>query len=226
MEIRTERHKVLNSSADFDIYRLFPPNNDPTFSVNTSSPHFASAEPLSTLRPHQYNTVIGLTMYNEEVEDLERSLRGVLRKSTRGKNVMIEKSLVIVIVDGVRELMRPEKRGLVNALEAWEVYDRNAVERTLKLWREKPELKPKDCCFVFQSKIDMQELQSEPNYRCKPWMPAYSSSLPIPLIHSNGGLDILLVVKPDNRRKLHSHLWLMYVLARSICPAILIVLPT
>lgn len=165
-------------------------------------------------------------MYNEELEDLERSLRGVLRKSTRGKNVMIEKSLVIVIVDGVRELMRPEKRGLVSALEAWELYDRHAVERTLKLWREKPELKPKDCCFVFQSKIDVQELQPEPNYRCKPWMPAYSSSLSIPIIHSNGGLDILLVVKPDNRRKLHSHLWLMYALARSICPSILIVLPT
>lgn len=163
-------------------------------------------------------------MYNEDQEALERSLRGVLRKSVKGKNVVMGRTLAVVIVDGVRELMKTEKRELVQMLEEWRLYDRNAVESTLKLWRTKPELKPRDCCFVFQSKIDLSELQSEETSSRQPWLPAYSPSLPVPIIYSPGGLDILLVVKPDNRRKLHSHLWLMYVFAQTIDPGVLIVL--
>jgi len=224
VEIRTERHKVLNSSADFDIYSLFPPLPTSSFTIDTSSPHFASEDPLPAFNPHQYDTIVGLTMYNEDQEALERSLRGVLRKSVGGKNLVVKKTLVVVIVDGVRELMKSEKREFVQMLEEWRLYDKDAVESTLKLWRTRPELKPKDCCFVFQSKIDLSKLQEELASCRQPWLPAYSASAPIPLIYSPDGLDILFVVKLDNRRKLHSHLWLMYVFAQTIDPGILIVL--
>lgn len=188
---------------------------------------------LETLRREApyYENVMGLTMYNEGQEEMLYSLRGIWRNlyTAKRRQRHFGKSLVVILVDGYAELHK--NAALLGTLESrYKLYSKTAVEEALNVyasWKKAWEIqytKDLEAC----KKENLEHLRGNPEdtHRTFP-IPignrdlafAFETRLTMgasDLYAVNEGttekpaLDVLFVVKAENKKKLHSHLWLFY----------------
>lgn len=172
-----------------------------------------------------YKSIVGLTMYNEGEDELFLSMKGII--TDLGSTSETDRALVVVIVDGMTQLHKDDS--FVQKLEhRYRLYNKAQAEDFLRNYREdrstrKPrfrEWKAKvksgkteelidssvgsylDCAILFKGCLALSCNDLEPT---RP-----GSSLP--------SVDVFFMVKAENRKKLHSHLWLLLGFCRRISP--------
>ena len=176
-------------------------------------------------KDNKYNSIIGLTMYNEGEEELFRSMKGVL--TDFGSCLQVDRTLVVVIVDGMTQLHKndsfvqklEQKYQIYNKAQAEEFLrehqkDRFARKQSFREWKAEVKLGTAealidssvgsylDCAILFQGCLALS---------CNDLLPALPGG-PLPSV------DVFFVVKAENRKKLHSHLWLLSGFCRAIKP--------
>lgn len=188
---------------------------------------------LETLRRGRgyYTNVMGLTMYNEGQEEVLYSLRGIWRNLRTSERRMREfgKTLVVILVDGYGELHK--NKALLSTLETfYKLYSKSTVEEALEIyanWKKSWEAQyARDLATM--KKENFEHLKDNPGdtHRIIP-IPVSNRDLVFAfetrltmgasdLYAVNEGtkdkpaMDVLFVVKAENKKKLHSHLWLFY----------------
>jgi len=219
LALRTQKfkHHYTPAHRGFDAYELFT-----DLAAGTLEPSSTKEVVLETLRRgERYRNVIGLTMYNEGQEELLFSLKGIWRnlRTARRKGRAFKRPLVVILVDGYAELHK--KAALLAALESsYKLYSKSVVEEALqqyagqkKVWdfqytqdleatkhadSQNPQQVPvahRDIAFAFETRLTMGTSD----------LYAVSEDT-----EDKPALDVLLVVKAENLKKLHSHLWLFY----------------
>lgn len=218
------------SWEEFTKYSLF---NAPLEERPTLSPFYPQRDfVLETLRhkPGYYKNVMGVTMYNEGQDEFLFTLRGIWKnvKFAAEKGLPFGKTLVIVLVDGYQELHR--NKPLLEVLEhRYKLYSKSAVEKALKAYEELKkswrnnyqtaldkqkshhfhlhnsdqsthrvydiEVEDKDLAFAFESRLALGSSDMFATTDNSQESPA---------------IDVLFMVKAENKKKLHSHLWLFY----------------
>ena len=231
LSIRANMIRSLRTPAwdEFTRYNLFD-----DLSLNTIESLFPRDEfVLETLRRPKgyYENIMGLTMYNEGQEEVLYSLRGIWRNihAAGSKNRYFGRTLVVCIVDGYAELHK--QTALLSTLaNVYKLYSKPMVEKALKAYAE---LK-KNWEMQFRKDLEkakeehMKHLNSNPSDTHKSYeIPignrdvvfAFESRLTMGSsdLYAVGegttdkpAMDVLFVVKAENRKKLHSHLWLFY----------------
>lgn len=229
---KIEEKEVPGGIDKFLIYSLFEPGpREPTLLPFTDERNLHDYFLLSNFHAetlseganarikdeYKYSNVIGMTVYNEDYGEMVESLRGVLLKGGK-HNLELEKTVVVIVVDGcdILNQKNDKKKTLRKELKALGLYDKKKVKSLRKHWDATK--KPSDeVCFVFESDIALQE-DSFPSPNCCSKMlwqryPTQKSTLRRKQA-GDGDVDAsvrtLFVVKPYNKKKLHSHLWLMY----------------
>lgn len=219
------------SWEEFTKYLLFnvSPEERPTLTPFYPQRDFV----LETLRhkPGYYKNVMGVTMYNEGQEEFLYTLRGIWRnvKFAADKNKPFGRTLVVVLVDGYQELHKNQP--LLEVLEhRYKLYSKPAVVKALaayealkKTWKNKYqtdldtqksyhnkmfgnathtthneypiEVEDMDLAFAFESRLSLGSSDMFATTDNSQESPA---------------LDVLFMVKAENKKKLHSHLWLFY----------------
>lgn len=172
-----------------------------------------------------YKSVIGLTMYNEGEEELFRSMRGIV--GDFGSCLLTDRTLVVVIVDGMTQLNKDNS--FVEKLEQrYKIYnkqqaedflrdhqnDRFARKQAFREWKAEVKLGNTealidssvgsylDCAILFKGCLALS---------CNDLLPVAPGG-PLPSV------DVFFVVKAENRKKLHSHLWLLLGFGRALKP--------
>jgi len=178
---------------------------------------------LETLRKEAgyYENVMGLTMYNEGQEEVLYSLRGIWRNlhAARRRNIEFGNTLVVILVDGYTELHK--NAALLATMEScYKLYSKSTVEEALKVyasWKKAWDLKNiekldklkadyKDEEVIFS--IDNRDLAFA--FETRLTMGASDLYAVNEDTEEKPAMDVLFVVKAENKKKLHSHLWLFY----------------
>ena len=230
---KEELKQVDGVEDKFLVYSLFEPmlreptvrpftddlNNEDYFLLRTSHPASLQAGARARINDSfHYNNVIGMTLYDENLDEIVQSMRGVLLQGS-GVNLDLDSTLVIIIADGcdVLNQKKQEKVELRAALQELGLYDEKRVKAMREYW-DKGNKPPEDVCFVFESDLTLEENdQIRPGFVSKKFWQNYGHA-PSKLKRYNpedpengvGHVRTLFVVKPYNKKKLHSHLWLMY----------------
>lgn len=177
-----ERHRKTGS---WFRYMLFDTQDPGGFSIEEEN-----TDELRTLNPrvdrNKYRVIINISLYNEEPNDLACSLKGVTRSSHCLPENFSDKVLILLIADGLFALLdNPLMLEYLAALRLFSLPD------IIKYKIRKPERLLYDKCYAFESRVYYNELTESVTYddRKDPY-----------------AIDIVLLIKPENMRKLHSHL--------------------
>ena len=217
---------------EFTKYNLFNENPERKSTIKSFYPPGDFV--LQTLRraPGYYKNVMGVTMYNEGQDEFLYTLRGIWKnvKTASDKGIPFGRTLVIILVDGYKELHSAKNKPLVDALEhRYKLYSKSSVVKALKTY----EALKKSWALSYKARLDEQKKQHQELHNNDPKTHrvydvrvededivfAFESKLSLGTSdmfattedsRENPAFDVLFVVKAENRKKLHSHLWLFY----------------
>lgn len=183
---------------------------------------------LRTLQKEKgyYENVIGVTMFNEGERELLSTLRGIWRNvhTASRNNSSFGNCLVVILVDGYSELHK--KTALVSTLEEkYKLYSKSVVDSYIyqyvdakKRYTDQYKENLKALKEEYSKEVDKQKI-----YNTTPWYYdlafAFESRLAMGAMDlhvvdeemtDEPAMDVLFVVKAENKQKLHSHLWLFY----------------
>ena len=232
LSINRDILRIVRAPAweEFTKYNLFniSPEERPTLQPFYPQRDFV----LETLRrrPGYYKNVMGATMYNEGQDEFLYTLRGIWKnvKFAAEKNKKFGRTLLIVLVDGYQELHK--NKPLLEVLEnRYKLYSKSVIEKALKAY----EALKKNWRSDYQSSLNQQKARHHETHHDDFKTPriydinvqdldiAFAFESRLSLGSSDmfattddtqeiPALDVLFVVKAENKKKLHSHLWLFY----------------
>ena len=225
-----EKKEVTGGMDEFLIYSLFEPGpREPTLlpytdETNSHDYFLLSTSHVDTLSnsakrrikdEYAYSNVIGMTVYNEDYGEIVESMRGVLLRGGRHQ-LDLTRTVVVIVVDGcdILNQSNPKKTAMTETLYNLGLYDKKSVADMRNYW-DKTEKPSDEVCFVFESDVTLED-QNYPKSGCCSQLlwecyPTVRSNLRRATEEEKEvSVRTLFVVKPYNRKKLHSHLWLMY----------------
>ena len=243
---RNELKEVSGGTDSFLVYSLFEPGlREPTLRPYTDEVnhedyfllrmlHSGSLQEGSQSRlkdSFRYSNIIGMTLYDENLGEIVESMRGVLLRGSKA-NLDLDSTLVVIIADGCEVLNqeKKEKVALRESLKELGLYEEERVKGMRRHWDsgEKPS---EEVCFVFESDLTLEEDDTlRPGFLGETFWQNYKhaeSKLkrfnPQDPDNGVGHVRVLFVVKPYNKKKLHSHLWLMFGFCIFLNPSLIFV---
>lgn len=167
-------------------------------------------------------------MYNEGEEEFYCSLKGII--TDFGTQLAENRALVVVIVDGMEQLHKnklfvqklEKKYGLYNRTDA-EAFkkafdaDKAIRKKAVNTWKEQYKLDPTEL-----DSIDAY-LDSAVVYEGRLAIGVGDVVAAVGSYQDEPSVDVLFMVKAENRKKLHSHLWLFLGFCRYFQPEIVFV---